>query len=391
MQTDTPHPPLTDEPTAPVPLPDAPAVPSHTPPVAATPAAPTRPLWQRWHWYKLPLFVVSVFLFILAITLMKDGARDLGPLVRDRLAVTNFADALGFGWLFSYVIMSGSPVAGAALAFFDAGAVDKVGAYGMIVGSRLGASFIVLFIGFIYVLRGRNRSTSLSMGLLSLSVAGTLQIMALGVGLLLLNFNLLDGIQMGAGGALTSLTDLILDPISHALAARLPGWGLFLVGLGIIMVSFNLFDRCLPEMTLKESGIGTISQMVYKPWVMFLLGCAVTMISMSVSISLGLLVPLSQRGFVRRENVIPYIMGANISTFIDTLLAAVLLGNPAAFTVVLAEMLSLAIMAALILSINYRGYETTLLRFVDWATANNRNLGLFMLTIFIVPLLLMLA
>jgi hypothetical protein len=100
-------------------------------------------------------------------------------------------------------------------------------------------------------------------------------------------------------------------------------------------------------------------------------------------------VPLSQRGFVRRENVIPYIMGANISTFIDTLLAAVLLGNPAAFTVVLTEMLSLTVVAAIILLVNYEAYERNLLRFVDWTVADNRNLTIFMVSIFIVPILLM--
>jgi solute carrier family 34 (sodium-dependent phosphate cotransporter) len=367
---------------------------TYTPDVAQAQVAPQAevilPLWRRLHWYKLPLFLVSLFLFILAITLMKDGARDLGPLVRDRLAVTNFADALGFGWLFAYVIMSGSPVAGVALTFLDAGAVDQLGAYAMVVGSRMGASFIVLFIGFLYIMRGRNRSTSLGMGLVSLSVAASMQVLALFIGIPLLRSGVLDRFQLSTGAALSGLMDAVLDPISQSVQAVLPGWGVFLVGLGIIMVSFSLFDRCLPEMTLKEQGIGTISQFVYKPWVMFLLGSGVTFISMSVSISLSILVPLSQRGFVRRENVIPYIMGANISTFIDTLLAAVLLGNPAAFTVVLTEMLSLAIVAAVVLLVNYRLYERTLLRFVDWTVRDNRNLSAFMLTIFVVPILLML-
>ncbi len=369
--------------------PDTPAVSASVTTSASPVAAPRKlPIWRRWHWYKLPLFGLSIFLFILAITLMKDGAKGLGPLVRDSLQVTNFVDAMGFGWLFSYAIMSGSPVAATALAFFDAGAVDQFGAYGMIVGSRLGASFIVLFIGFIYVLRGRNRSTSLSMGLLSLSVAGSLQLLALGVGLAMLEWRIFDSFQPTAGGGLTGLTDLILDPISHWLQTFLPGWALFVIGLAIIMVSFNLFDRCLPEMTLKESGVSAVSQMVYKPWVMFLLGSAVTLISMSVSISLGLLVPLSQRGLVRRENVIPYIMGANISTFIDTAIAALLLGNPTAFSVVMVEMASLFVVAAIILAVSYTTYERTLLRFVNWVSSNNRNLGAFMLTIFVVPIIL---
>jgi solute carrier family 34 (sodium-dependent phosphate cotransporter) len=339
---------------------------------------------------KVGLFMVSLFLFILAITLMKEGARDLAPLVRDRFHVTNPANSLGFGWLFAYVVMSGSPVAAATLTFFDAGVIDQMGAFTMITGSRLGASFIVLFIGFIYVLRGRNRATSLSMGLLSLIVTGITYLIALGVGLTILGMGWLSGIQLQSGAFLVSVTDAVFDPISALFLAYLPRWSLFLVGFGIIMLSFNLFDRCLPQMSLKESHVGRMSRLVYQPWVMFLLGAGITLISMSVSVSLSILVPLSQRGFVRRENVIPYIMGANITTFVDTLLAAVLLNNPAAFTVVLIEMLSITIVSFVILALFYRVFQEKTLDLVNGISENNRNLAIFMVTILIVPIVLLL-
>ncbi len=338
---------------------------------------------------KVGLFIVSIFLFILAITLMKEGSRELAPLVRDNFHVDNPANSLGFGWLFAYIVMSGSPVAAAALTFFDAGVIDELGAFTMITGSRLGASFIVLFIGFVYVLRGRNRATSLSMGLLSLIVTGTTYTVALGVGLFMLESGRLDPIQLQSGALLTSVTDLIFDPVAAFILQFLPRWSLFIVGFVIILISFNLFDKCLPQMSLKESQVGRMSHLVYQPWVMFLLGAGLTLISMSVSVSLSILVPLSQRGFVRRENVVPYIMGANITTFVDTLLASVLINNPGAFTVVLAEMLSITIVSIIILLLVYRPYQRIMLDFVEIITASNRNLALFMLVILIVPVILM--
>ena len=114
------------------------------------------------------------------------------------------------------------------------------------------------------------------------------------------------------------------------------------------------------------------------------------MISMSVSVSLGILVPLSHRGFVRRENVIPYIMGANITTFVDTLLAAVLLNNPQAFTVVLTEMLSIAIVSLVILTFVYRRFERASLSLVATITEDGRNLALFMVVLLVVPIVLLL-
>jgi len=345
-------------------------------------------VWQSISWPKIGLFIVSLFLFILALTLMRDGARGLAPIVQNRFALNNAANTLGFGWLFAYVVMSGSPVAASALTFLDAGIIDAIQTFTMIIGSRMGASFIILFIGFIYVLRGRNRATSLSMGLLSFTVTGSLQIGSLIIGILLLSSGWLDRFDFGEGVALVAITDLIFDPISHFFQSFLPTWALFLVGLGIILLTFNLFDKCLPEMTIRESQVGRMSRLVYNPTIMFLLGAGVTLVSMSVSVSLSILVPLSHRGFVRRENVIPYIMGANITTFIDTLLAAVLLNNHEGVTVVLAEMLGVALAAVIIMIVAFRAYERSSLRFVAWVTEKNVNMALFMIAIFILPLIL---
>jgi len=355
------------------------------------PADLARAWLERVHVRKIVLFIASLYLFVLAITLMKEGARAVAPLVRNLLDVTSAANALGFGWLFAYAIMSGSPVAAAALAFFDAGVVDELGAFAMITGSRLGASFIVLFIGFLYVLRGRDRSTSLSMGLLSLTVTATTYLPGLFIGTVILYLGILDGLQLHSGVFLHSVVDRLVEPVAGVVVSLLPNWGVFLVGLGVIWFSFTLFDRCLPQMTLKERHLDWMSRLVYRPWAIFALGALVTMISMSVSLSLAILVPLSARGFVRRENVIPYIMGANITTFTDTLLAAVLLDNPPAFTIVLVEMFSITIVSLVILATVYRPYERRMLSVVAWLTARNRNLALFMAAILAAPIILLLV
>jgi sodium-dependent phosphate cotransporter len=359
-------------------------------PEAISPVAARHAWWGRVRLGKIGLFLVSLYLFILAITLMKEGARGVAPLVRNLLAVTSVANSLGFGWLFAYLVMSGSPVAAAALTFFDAGVVDKLGAYAMITGSRLGASFIVLAIGFLYVLRGRDRATSLNMGLLSLSVTATTYLPGLLLGTLFLQTGLLDSFQLRSGALLRSVIDVTVEPLTSVAVDLLPRWAVFMVGLGIILLSFSLFDRCLPQMALKESQFGWMSRLVYRPGVMFILGALVTLVSMSVSLSLSILVPLSARGFVRRENVIPYIMGANITTFIDTLLAAVLLNNPPAFTVVLTEMVTITVLSLVILAFFYRRYLRGMLGFVGWVTASNRNLALFLAAIFVVPIFLIL-
>lgn len=341
-------------------------------------------------WFKVAIFLISLFLFTLAIYIMKEGARALTPLVRSTLAVDNPINSLGFGWLFAYVLLSGSPVAAVSLTFLTNGLVDQYGAFTMITGSRLGASFIVLFIGFLYVLRGKDRTSSLSMGLLSLSVTFTTFFVAMFVGIGIMSAGSFTNIQIQSGALINSVVDLIFDPIVTFISGVMPDVVLFLVGLGLTIFSLNLFDKALPQIAIKEGQVGNVSRFVYRPWVMFLLGAAITLISMSVSVSLSVLVPLSNRGFIRRENVIPYIMGANITTFIDTLLAGVLLNNPQAITVVIVQMFSILIVSMVLLMTFFHSYERGMLAFTKWITANNRNLVIFVASILIVPVILML-
>jgi Na+/phosphate symporter len=366
-------------------------------PAAAAPAAESLPqpnlflrIARHIDWRKITLFIISLVLFILAIILMKEGAQSLTPLIRDRFTINNPLNSLGFGWLFAYLIMSGSPVAASALTFYDAGALSQLSTFTMITGSRFGAGLIVLIIGFVYILRGRDRASSLSMGLLSLFVTITTYLCASLIGAALLQAGVLDSFRIASSDLFDSLVDIILGSLVSFLRGFMPQWMLFPLGLLIIMFSFTLFDKCLPQMSLKESRFGQVSRLVYRPAVMFLLGAAVTLLSMSVTLSLSLLVPLSERGFVRRENAIPYIMGANITTFIDTLFASLLLDNPGGFTVVAASMISITLVSLFVMILILRPYERLILQGVDWTTANNLNLAIFLGAALTLPLILLL-
>jgi Na+/phosphate symporter len=337
------------------------------------------------------LFLASLWLFVLAIELVKIGAQSAASLIEDLLTIRTMAHALGFGWFATYVLMSGSPVAAVSVAFLDAGALDRLQALGMIAGSRLGASFIVLFIGFVYVLRGHERRTGLSMGLLSLAVTASTYFPALALGAVLLQSGVLDGVRLGRGAALGSALASLFEPLTRPVQEVAPPWAVFVLGMVVLWVSFYLFDRVLPDLHLEESRFARVAHLVYRPIVMFALGSVLTLITLSVSLSLSLLVPLSARGYVRRENVIPYIMGANITTFIDTLFATVVLGSGAAFNVVLVSMASVTIVSLVVILLLFHRYEQAVLALVEWATARNRNLALFMGVILLAPILLMLS
>lgn len=335
---------------------------------------------------RLSLFLVSVAVFILALVLMKEGARPLAPLFRNHFSVDSPASALGFGWLSASLALSGSPVAATALAFLDSGVLSPIETYAMIAGSRLGAAFIVLLVGFIYLLRGKQREVSLGAGLLSLLVTHTTYLPALAMGFFILSRGWLRDWQVQAGHSLSSPLDLFIDPILAWLQGFLPTWILFPFGFILIVSSLRLFDRVLPDLHLKESKLGLIHHLLYRPVITFLLGAGITSLTMSVSVSLSLLVPLSARGYIRRENIIPYILGANITTFDDTLIAAALLANPAAVSVVLVQMLTVTLVSLAILLFGFRRYERWLEKLVTKIGQRRAYLTIYILLILCIPL-----
>ena len=90
---------------------------------------------------------------------------------------------------------------------------------------------------------------------------------------------------------------------------------------------------------------------------MFGLGCLVAFLTLSVSVALTVLVPLAAKGYVRRDEALPYIMGANITTLADTLVVAMLQKTPVAAQIVLAEAIGVTIVSLVILAFFYRPGE----------------------------------
>ncbi len=344
---------------------------------------------RRIRWHKIALFIASLALFMLALELMKAGTRGIVPLTNDFLHVDDPISGLGFGWLSSYLVLSGSPVAAMALTLLDVGTIGPHAAFAMIVGSRVGGSLVVVLIGLIYMLRGHREGTSLLVGLLALIITVTIYIFALPLGLATLNVSLATvRLRLPTEAGVASLIDMVLGPPVDLASSLLPDWGIFLLGLGATVLSLNLIDKALPELDLEEHVFGRVSRLLYRPAISFVLGMVLTLLTMSVSVSLGLLVPLSVRGYVRRENLVPYIMGCNISTFVDTLIAGILLRNPTATDVVLTQMISILIVSLVILAFLYHAYERVTLNVALWLNQRRERMGVFFVLILLIPLAL---
>jgi hypothetical protein len=279
-------------------------------------------------------------------------------------------------------------VAAGALGLLDAGVLDVNSTYFMVMGSRFGASFIVIVIGLVAIARGGGREESLSMGVLSFLVTYSIYVPALFLGFLMISSGSLGRLSLTVPRSLLEGVNLLYGPIVEEAMAAFPLGLIFILSFISLYGGLSLFDRAFHRKEMEEVEVSAIHRLLEVPLFSFILGAGITLLSTSVSLSLGMLVPLYLKGYLRRRDVVPYIMGANITTFVDTLLVAFLLSNAMASHIVLVAMLSVAAISTFALFL-YRFYSRAILWIFHWTFHSNRALAGFVVLLVAVPLALL--
>jgi solute carrier family 34 (sodium-dependent phosphate cotransporter) len=355
------------------------------------PFEPPRSAWYIVH--KFLLFLPAMYLFILAVQIMKTGAAAIGPDIQGQFPFANGISTLGFGWLGAYFVLSGSPVAATAISLFGAGTLTKLQTFTMLSGSRLGASFIVLLTGFLYAARNRqdpNRGEPIGMGIQAMTMTALVYLPGMMIGYGIIRSGLLDGLNLHASGKLEAAMSAVWGPVVDAIEGVIPEALMFLVGLLVILASFKVLDHVLPQVNSDTTAAKRAGWM-RRPWTMFALGCIVATLTLSVSVALTVLVPLAVKGYVRRDEALPYIMGANITTLADTLVVAMLQRDPAAAQIVLAEAIGVTIVSLAILAFWYQPVKRGVIRLDDYFVGSTRRLAIFVGILLVLPVSFLLS
>ncbi|MDQ3986700.1 MAG: hypothetical protein M3280_09415 [Actinomycetota bacterium] len=331
-------------------------------------------------------FLLALFLFVGALQVMKTGAGGLDVLQHGGFFVKNAGSTLGLGWVGALLVLSGSPIAASALTLVAANSISENEGFTMLTGSRLGAAFVVLLVAVIYALRGGagERKKSVSTAVLALTTTTVVYVPGFLIGLAVLNW---DGFRRVDLQFPATFSDLI-DFVYGGILSRIDGWPpllLFVGGLGILLLSFKLIDQVVPEMgneTIERSRLSWLR----RKWPMFGVGCLVALVTMSVSVALTVLVPLVSKKYVKREHILPYIMGANITTLGDTLLAAFLLDDPATVRIVFASIIGSTVVSLTILTFFYERVRSRIWIFQREMTRTKTRLAAFTAALFLVPI-----
>jgi hypothetical protein len=340
-------------------------------------------------------FALALFLFIGALQVMKTGAASLDVLQPGGYLVRNPGSTLGLGWLGALFVLSGSPIAATALTLVAGGEealaegarhFTEMQGFTMLTGSRLGAAFVVLVTAVIYALRGGSgeRLKPVSTAVMALCTTALIYIPAAFIGFFILRWEPFHNLDLKFPGQFADIIDVVYGGILD----RIESWNgavLFLGGLGILLISFKVIDSVLPRLDDRAVESKQMSWLSRK-WPMFGLGSLVALITMSVSVALTVLVPLVSKRYVKREHIIPYIMGANITTLGDTMLAAFALNSPAAVRIVLAEVIATSVLTLILLTFFYPQVRSGIWRFQRQMIKSKPRLAVFTAALFVTPI-----
>ncbi|HMB50811.1 MAG TPA: sodium:phosphate symporter [Natronoarchaeum rubrum] len=333
---------------------------------------------------------VTIVLFLFAIRLLGSSTDALTPFLRrvlGRIVVGDWS-ALGLGWFASYVLANGSIVAALSLSLFKSELLLPSQLFLMIVGSRLGGAAVVVFVGAFDYLNEELDTVreSTSLGLLTFLVTHSIYLPALALGYLWLPA--IESVE-GQTRLLPESDAAVRDVVSIGAEAivELVGAGMaFVLAIGLIFLSLRLFDRVLDSVDKRQLRQRYVSKLNDK-WVSFGLGLVVTGLTTSVAFSLGIVVPLYNRGHVKRDEIVPFVLGANVGTLVDTLIVAIALDTAVgALTVVV------LLVVGFVLSVSVLVFYETYGRIV--AAAQRELVGStwyfvgFLLSLLLVPLLL---
>jgi sodium-dependent phosphate cotransporter len=285
----------------------------------------------------------------------------------------------------TYALANGSVVAATAVSLFETGVVTGSQLFVMVAGSRLGGAAVVVLVGALDYLQKRRYALgeAISLGLLTFLLTHSVYVPAT-----VLGYVLLPRIRVALAGsgvplALPGRPAAVFEPATTAVVDAVGVGPGFALAVAVLFVGLNLFDR-----VLKRVDAGWLRRRFFRRfrhrWVAFSLGVVVTGVTTSVAFSLGVVVPLYNRGYLERREVVPYVLGANVGTLFDTVVVALVLESPdgAAIVVALLAVGSLVTLAVLL-------WFPTYFRVVEAAhvrlSRDRRFLAAFLASLVLVP------
>jgi sodium-dependent phosphate cotransporter len=293
------------------------------------------------------LFFISLYSFLLSISLLGDGLSLLGKGFTVKLIglTSNPFIGLFVGLLTTAIVQSSSATTSIVVGMVASGTLSLVHAIPIIMGANIGTTVTNTLVSLTHI----GRKQEFQRAFPAATVHDFFNILTvLVIFPLELNFHILKNVSgfltrifTGIGGtSISSPLKYIINPICLQLEKLLSNKGLIVVIFAIILLfaALKFLVDAMKAFTSKKLELIVDKYLFGGAVQSFLIGLITTSIIQSSSVTTSLVIPLVGGGILTIYKIFPYTLGANIGTTVTAILASLVTGNPLAIQIAFAHM-----------------------------------------------------
>jgi sodium-dependent phosphate cotransporter len=296
--------------------------------------------------------IVFLYLFLVSVRLLGTGFRMFGGGFAEQLIATTSNPFVGLfiGILATSLVQSSSTTTCTVVGFVASGLLSIQNAVPIIMGANIGTTVTSTFVSLGHITRREEFRRAMA----AATVHDFFNILAvmilfpveLATGILRHLAQGLSEILVGKGSlTFASPVKRIVAPAVDqivSLATRLtPGheaFGVAVFALFLLVLSLFFIVRRTKKLALSRAE-AILDRLIGKSGIAAIaLGCGVTAVIQSSSVTTSLMVPLAGAGIARLDQIFPITLGANIGTTVTALLAS-LAGDVAGLTIAIVHLL----------------------------------------------------
>jgi len=340
-----------------------------------------------------------VYLFIFAIETIKITSLSLAPDIQGFLLHDmNPLKAIATGWFTTAVVQSSGAIGSITAAFTGNGILSLETAVYILIGASLGTTITALLISIITISQKRadfrhGFEIGLCYALYSALLVGIVFVLEFFFGAfskasLFLASIIGDKIPLNK---VPNVIDIITSPILNVLLEKTNNFLVFIFGFAILIFALKYIGKSIISVFGGEENTRKFINKHFDSKIKaYFIGAFLTAIIFSSSITISLLVPLAVARVINLKKAIPFILGADLGTTTDVLLASIIIGNENALATFVAFFL-FGLLGAIIFLPNTRFlYKITKYTSKRLIHISRKKALYFLLAFLLIPLLVIL-
>ncbi|MBN1683253.1 Na/Pi cotransporter family protein [Candidatus Bathyarchaeota archaeon] len=286
--------------------------------------------------------LIALYFFVSGIMIIKNAAEIMGEDLAEKiiLIIRDTTSAVFAGWIGTALLHSSGAFDSIIVTFTASGVLPMNLAVATVIGAELGTTVTPFLVSVINQIRRKSGQKAAFNVTLSHVIYNLITLLIFYLAEVF--FHLFSRIsEIGSrlfinANWLYYIPDLleVATPWVKPLFKNIPPWVGLILGIILLIIALGGIEKYMTEVFNMPRSWNLIRATFTKPLRAFFAGLIFAILVPSTTVMVSLLVPLASSGVISADYyILPYILGANIGTVFDVMIAAMATGNPIAMGV----------------------------------------------------------